>query len=50
MKKFRNINTGLIEIVTNEELIKQYEKHNEVYEEIKESKKPVENKKAAGLA
>ena len=43
MKKFRNINTGLIEIVTNEELIKQYEKHNEVYEEIKENKK-VNNK------
>ena len=39
MKKFRNVNTGLIEIVTNEVLIKQYEKHSDVYEEVKDNKK-----------
>ena len=39
MKKFLNKNTGLIEIVTNEELIKQYEKFENAYEEIKDSKK-----------
>lgn len=36
MKKFRNKRTGIVEIVTNEKLIEQYEKHNEVYEEVKE--------------
>jgi len=35
MKKFKNLNTGLVEIVTNEEIIKQYEKHTDRYEEIK---------------
>lgn len=32
MKKFRNIKTGIVEIVKNEKLIEQYEKHSEVYE------------------
>lgn len=32
MKKFLNKNTGLVEVVTNEKLIEQYEKYNEVYE------------------
>jgi hypothetical protein len=32
MKKFKNKNTGLVEVVTNEKLIEQYEKYNEVYE------------------
>ncbi len=44
MKKFKNKNTGLVEIVTNEELIKQYEKYTDVYEEIKSGKK--DDKKA----
>ena len=38
MKKFRNIKTGCVEIVTNEKLIEQYEKHTEVYEEVKGKK------------
>lgn len=38
MKKFRNLKTGIVEIVTNEKLIKQYEKHTEAYEEVKEVK------------
>ena len=44
MKKFKNIRTGIVEIVKNEKLIEQYEKHIEAYEEIKEKKannKPV---------
>jgi len=45
MKKFKNKNTGLIEIVTNKELIAQYEKYTDVYEEVKDSKK-ADNKKA----
>lgn len=32
MKKFKNIRTGIIEVVTNEKLIEQYEKYNDVYE------------------
>ena len=32
MKKFINKNTGLVEIVTNDKLIEQYEKYNNVYE------------------
>lgn len=48
MKKFRNKKTGLIEIVTNEMLIEQYEKHTDAYEEVKEkaSKPAKEDKKA----
>jgi hypothetical protein len=34
MKKFKNKNTGLVEVVTNEKLIEQYEKYNEVYESV----------------
>ena len=43
MKKFKNIRTGIVETVTNKKLIEQYEKHTEVYEEVKEKKvnKPV---------
>ena len=36
--KFRNKITGCVEIVTNKELIAQYEKHTEVYEQVKETK------------
>lgn len=32
MKKFKNIRTGIIEVVTNERLIEQYEKYSDVYE------------------
>ena len=32
MKKFKNIKTGIVEVVTNEKLIEQYEKYNDVYE------------------
>ena len=39
MKQFKNKKTGIVEVVTNETLIEQYEKHNEVYEEVKEKKK-----------
>ena len=35
MKKFKNIKTGNVEIVTNPKLISQYEKHTEVYAEVK---------------
>jgi hypothetical protein len=38
MKKFRDVRTGVVETVTNEKLIKQYEKHSEIYEEIKDKK------------
>ena len=47
MKKFINKNTGLVEIVTNEKLIEQYEKHNEVYELVKEKSKPANKPKTA---
>ena len=41
MKKFRNIKTGIVEIVTNDVIMEQYEKYKEVYEEVKEpTKKP----------
>ena len=36
MKKFKNKKTGIVEVVTNEKLIEQYEKHTEAYEEVKE--------------
>lgn len=39
MKKFRNKVTGLVEVVTNEKLVKQYEKHPERYEEVKAATK-----------
>ena len=38
MKKFKNIKTGIVEVVTNEKLIEQYEKHKEAYEEVKGKK------------
>lgn len=48
MKKFKNLNTGLVEIVTNKELIEQYEKYTDVYEEIKtKADKPAKEDKPA---
>lgn len=47
MKKFINKNTGLVEIVTNETLIEQYEKNNEVYELVKEKSKTANKPKTA---
>lgn len=45
MKTFRNKITGCVEIVTNKNLIEQYEKYTEVYEEVKEkTSKPVKEK------
>lgn len=44
MKKFKNLNTGLIEIVTNKELIAQYEKYTDKYEEIKTTDKKADKK------
>ena len=38
MKKFRNIKTGIVEVIVNEKLIEQYEKHAEAYEPIVEKK------------
>lgn len=38
MKKFKNIATGLVEIVINEKIIEQYEKYNDKYVEVKDSK------------
>lgn len=40
MKKFINKKTGIVELVTNEKLLEQYEKHADVYEEVKEKKAP----------
>ena len=45
MKKFKNKITGCVEIVTNKELIAQYEKYTDVYEEVKETKPVKETKK-----
>lgn len=39
MKKFKNKVTGLVEVVTNPMIIKQYEKHTERYEEVKPATK-----------
>ena len=39
MKQFKNKKTGCIETVTNKLVIEQYEKYNELYEEVKETKK-----------
>ncbi len=38
MKKFKDVRTGVIETVTNKVLIEQYEKHNDIYEEVKDKK------------
>lgn len=49
MKKYKNLKTGLVEIVTNEKVIKEYDKYTDIYKEIKASNnkkaddKPVEN-------
>lgn len=44
MKKFKNTNTGLIEVVYNKKVIEQYEKYPEIYIEVKE-KTPVKTNK-----
>ncbi len=44
MKKFKDVRTGVVETVTNEKLIEQYEKHSDIYEEIKSKK--ADDKKA----
>lgn len=44
MKKFKNKITGLVEIVTNKEVIEQYEKHTDRYEEVKEKSSKKEDK------
>ncbi len=36
MKTFKNLKTGVLEHVTNEKLIAQYEKYKDVYELVKE--------------
>lgn len=36
--KFKNKITGLIETVTNKDVIEQYKKHTDRYEEIKDKK------------
>lgn len=38
MKKFKNKMVGVIEVVTNEEVIKQYLKYNDIYELIEDKK------------
>lgn len=38
MKKFKNIRTGIVEVVTNKKLIEQYEKHTEVYQLVEDKK------------
>lgn len=40
MKKFKNLITGCVEIITNPKLIEQYEKHSDRYVEVKEASKP----------
>lgn len=39
MRKFKNKKTGIVDVVTNPKLIEQYEKHIEVYEEVKVTSK-----------
>ena len=34
MRKFKNLKTNCIEMVTNQKLFEQYEKYSDVYEEI----------------
>ena len=46
--KFKNKITGIIEDVTNPFLIPQYQKHSDVYEEVKE--KGEEKQKAPKIA
>lgn len=44
MKKFKNKKTGIVEVVTNPKLLEQYEKHTDVYEEVKEKSSKKEDK------
>lgn len=44
MKKFKNLITGCVEIITNPKLIEQYEKYTDRYVEVKEEK-PATKKK-----
>lgn len=39
MKKFKDVRTGVIETVTNKELIEQYEKRPEIYEAVGDNSK-----------
>ena len=36
MRKFKNLKTGVVEMVTNEKLVEQYTKRPETWEELKE--------------
>lgn len=47
MRKFKNLKTNCIEIVTNEELFEQYENYPNVYKEIfdKKEKEPEKSNK-----
>nr|DAI46437.1 MAG TPA: hypothetical protein [Caudoviricetes sp.]DAY26591.1 MAG TPA: hypothetical protein [Caudoviricetes sp.] len=38
MRKFKNLKTNCIEMVTNQKLFEQYEKYSDVYEEIFDKK------------
>ncbi len=38
MKTFKNLKTGVLEHVTNEKLISQYEKYTDVYELVEDTK------------
>jgi hypothetical protein len=38
MKTFKNLKTGVLEHVTNEKLISQYEKYTDVYELVEDKK------------
>lgn len=43
MKTFKNLKTGVLEHVTNEKLISQYEKYTDVYELVKANDEPTLN-------
>lgn len=47
--KFKNIKTGIVEVVTNKKLIEQYKKYTDTYVEVKEKKttKPANKDKDA---
>lgn len=45
MKKFKNLITGNVEIVTNPKLIEQYEKHTDRYVEVKGSSDKTSSKR-----
>lgn len=44
-KFFKNLKTGLVEEVFNDEVIKQCEKHTEAWEEVKKETSKKEDKK-----